>query len=136
MIVFCQEIENEDLDFPVTSKPFEDEEFSKIDINSEIREDEEFENSYLESYTKKEEINFDCDFSSINLDISRNTQFCTDNTKILNDFEKDDNILIINSARNGNEMSIIFDSLKKQNIILHFGKISKIKKHFSWIWKK
>jgi len=139
--VFCQEVEKEDLDFglrKLDTNPlfFEDIDNSKFDMISEIKEDESPERSYLESYTKKEEINFDCDYSSINLDISRNTIFWTENTKILNDFEKDDNF-IIKSERNANENSFFLlkflinyfffeEDHKKKNLILNLEEINDV----------
>ena len=78
--------------------PFEGD--SQFDLISEIREEELVDRSYLESYTKKEDINFECDYSSINLDVSRNTIWA-ENTRILNDFEKDDNYFPVNSDRVG-----------------------------------
>ena len=64
---------------------------SKFDLISEIQEDE------FDSATKKEDLNFECDYSSINLDISRNSVFWAENTKILNEIERED--FVIKSER-------------------------------------
>ena len=85
-------MEREELDFcqqPMPSKNsfFGDVNNSKFDLISEIQEDE------FDSATKKEEINFDCDYSSINLDISRNSVFWAENTKILNEIEREDYVV-------------------------------------------
>jgi len=97
LLVFCQAVEREELDFckkpmPNQNSFFGDVNNSKFDLISEIHEDEFLDNG-LDSCTKREEINFDCDYSSINLDISRNTVFWTENTKILNEFEPEDFVL-------------------------------------------
>lgn len=76
---------------PTKNSFFGDVNNSKFDLISEIQEDE------FDSATKKEDINFECDYSSINLDISRNSVFWAENTKILNEIERED--FVIKSER-------------------------------------